>query len=474
MKKHEVDMCNGPLFKKMFFFILPVIASGLLQVLYNAADIVVVGRYAENGDVAVGAVGATTGIINLILNLFVGLGVGVNVVVGQHIGAGKKKDVSGIINTSAIIGLVGGIIMAIVGSVLSESLLYLTKVPQDILPYATRYLKIYFIGTPAIILYNFFSAALRAYGDTKRPLIFLTISGLTNVVLNVIFVTVFGLAIEGVAISTVISQYLSLILVSVVLVKSKDYCKLDLKNIKFLKEKASKIIRVGLPSGLYSSMFTIANIIIQSAVNSYNVNEIVSGCSASANLENFIYIAMNSVSVGTIAFVSQNYGARKYKRLNRVSNISAMMAIAAWGVCAVVMIPFCKELLSVYLPTSPEAVNYAAVRFLTIVPTYFLLALIDVYTSSLRGMGYSVSTMVISLFFTCIFRIIWIFTVFEYAKEVMPIDESMNVLYSVYTISWLLTLIIMFTTFKVVLRKKIKRQKEEQKQSENIIETAAL
>ena len=469
MKKHEVDMCNGPLFKKMLFFILPVIASGLLQTLYNAADVIVVGRFSANGELSVAAIGATTSIANLMLNVFIGLSIGVNVIVGQYIGAGKKNEVSEIIGTSAIIGGIGGVAVAVIGILFSKELLILTNVPTDVLPYATLYLRIFFIGVPATILYNFFAAALRAYGDTKRPLIFLSVSGLTNFVFNIFFVTVFNMDVDGVATATVIAQYLSLILVARTLIKSTDYCRLDIKKLVFIKEKAVKIIKVGLPSGLYSSMFNIANIIIQSAVNSYDITLLVSGCAASANLEGFIYVAMNSVSVGTTAFVSQNYGARKYKRLNRASNLSVLMAVSIWAICALATTPFIDGLLSIYLPDSPEAISYATVRFMAIVPTYFLLAMIDVYTNSLRGMGYSLSTMLISLFFTCIFRIIWIYTVFQYAKSILAANESLNVLYSVYPVSWMLTLVILFITFKVILRKKIKTQKEEKAKLENAV-----
>ncbi len=458
-KKYEMDMCNGPILGKMISFTVPVFLTAILQLLYNAADVVIVGNYASG--TALGAVGATGSLVNLLLNVFVGLGVGVNVVTGQCIGLGRKEKVSEIIGCSVVIGLVSGIFLTAIGYFFSETFLSLMNVPDDILPLATKYMEIYFVGAPASIIYNFCTAVLRAYGDTKRPLIFLVISGLVNVVLNLFFVIVTGMDVDGVAWATVISQYLSAVLVLIVLIRSKDYCRLDPKKLRFYKDSAAKIIRIGLPAGIYGSMFSISNVIIQSAVNSFGSSVIVSGISASSSIEGFVYTGMNSVSVATTSFVSQNTGSGKFDRVKQVFFQSIALVTVIYAVMAAVSLVFRYPIFSIYLPNDPDAVAFGINRLIIICSTYFLCGYMDVATGCIRGMGYSTVTTIISVVGTCILRLVWIFTVFNPVKASLDINEALRLLYVVYPISWTVTLTGLLICFVIVLKRVRKKVSEQ-------------
>lgn len=458
-KKYEMDMCNGPILGKMISFTVPVFLTAILQLLYNAADVVIVGNYASG--TALGAVGATGSLVNLLLNVFVGLGVGVNVVTGQCIGLGTKEKVSEIIGCSVVIGLVSGIFLTAIGYFFSETFLSLMNVPDDILPLATKYMEIYFVGAPASIIYNFCTAVLRAYGDTKRPLIFLVISGLVNVVLNLFFVIVTGMDVDGVAWATVISQYLSAVLVLIVLIRSKDYCRLDPKKLRFYKDSAAKIIRIGLPAGIYGSMFSISNVIIQSAVNSFGSSVIVSGISASSSIEGFVYTGMNSVSVATTSFVSQNTGSGKFDRVKQVFFQSIALVTVIYAVMAAVSLVFRYPIFSIYLPNDPDAVAFGINRLIIICSTYFLCGYMDVATGCIRGMGYSTVTTIISVVGTCILRLVWIFTVFNPVKASLDINGALRLLYVVYPISWTVTLTGLLICFVIVLKRVRKKVSEQ-------------
>ncbi|MBR5452347.1 MAG: MATE family efflux transporter [Clostridia bacterium] len=456
--KHSIDMCNGAILPKLVKFIIPVFFMNILQLFYNAADIVVVGQFA--GKEAVGAVGATGALINLIVNLFIGLGVGVNVVAGQYIGAGRQKEVPDVIKTATIIAVLGGIGIFIIGFFFSEDLLKLMLTPDDVLPLATKYLSIYFIGAPAALTYNFLSAILRADGDTKRPLVFLVISGFANVVLNLFFVAVLGMDVDGVAWATVASQYVSAALVIVTLMKEKGYLKLEFNNFKIYPEKIKSILSIGIPSGVYGSLFSIANVLIQSAVNSFDSAVIVSGVAAASNLEGFVWMGMNSVSVAATSFASQNMGAMKFGRIRKTLWLSYGTVIVIWAVLSGGMLLTRELLFSFYLPGEPEAVAYGISRIVLLLSTYFLGGMMDVTTSLLRGMGYSSLTTIISLIGSCGLRALWIFFIFYPSKAIYSISESIQILYAIFPISWSATIIGLLTCYFIVMRK-LKKQHPE-------------
>ena len=456
--KNTIDMCNGAILPKLIKFIIPVLAMNILQLFYNAADIVVVGQYA--GKEAVAAVGSTSPLINLIVNLFIGLGVGVNVVAGQYIGAGKQKEVPDVVKTATIIGFLGGVGILLIGFFFSEDLLKLMLTPSDVLPLATKYLAIYFVGAPAALTYNFLSAILRADGDTKRPLIFLVISGLTNVLLNLFFVAVLGMDVDGVAWATVISQYVSAALVITTLMKEKGYLKLDFQNFKIYPDKFRSILRIGLPSGIYGSLFSIANVIIQSAVNSFDSGVIVSGVAAASNLEAFVWMGMNAVSVAATSFASQNMGAMRFGRIRKTLLLSYGLVISIWAVLSGAILIARETLFSFYLPGEPEAISYGISRVVLLLATYFIGGMMDVTTSLLRGMGYSSLTTIISLIGSCGLRALWIYLVFYPAKLIYSITESIKILYAIFPISWSATLLGLLICYWIVMRK-LKREHPE-------------
>lgn len=456
--KNTIDMCNGAILPKLVKFIIPVFFMNILQLLYNAADIVVVGQFA--GKEAVGAVGATGALINLIVNLFIGLGVGVNVVAGQYIGAGRQKEVPEVIKTATIIGFLGGVGIFVIGFFFSEALLELMLTPTDVLPLATKYLSIYFVGAPAALTYNFLAAVLRADGDTKRPLIFLVISGLANVVLNLVFVAGFGMDVDGVAWATVISQYISAALVIITLIKEKGYLKLSFENFKIYPSEFKSILRIGIPSGIYGSLFSIANVIIQSGVNSFDSGVIVSGVAAASNLEGFVWMGMNSVSVAATSFASQNMGAMKFGRIRKTLWLSYGLTIAIWAILSGAIFIARQPLFSFYLPGEPEAISYGISRIVLLLSTYFLGGMMDVTTSLLRGMGYSSLTTIISLIGSCGLRALWIFFVFYPAKAIYSISESIKILYAIFPISWTATIIGLLICYWIVMRR-LKKQHPE-------------
>lgn len=455
MKTDKVDMLHGKIIPALISFTIPILLSSLLQLLYNAADIIVVGQFA--GKEAVGAVGATTSLIHLITNLFIGLSVGVNVVVGQHIGAGEEKQVPVIVNNALILSIVSGGLVTLVGVCLSKQMLLLTQIPDNIIPFASKYLFITFLGAPALMAYNFCAAALRAYGDTKRPLIYLAVSGLVNIVLNVLFVAGFHMDVDGVALATIISQYIAAIMVVVTLLKEKGCCRIDLKNMKFSIEKTLQIIKTGVPAGIYSIMFSLANVVIQSGANSFDSDIVVSGVAAAASLEGFIYTGMNSVAVATTSFVSQNYGARRFDRIKKTVGSSLLLGCAVWVVMSTAFFLLQDFLYALYLPNDPAAIEYGIQRTNIIITTYFMVTFMDVATGAIRGMGRSALTSVISLLGTCGIRVGWIFLVFYPVKEFLSVKASLSVLYSVYPISWAITIMCLYVSYFLIIKKEIKK-----------------
>ena len=447
------DMVNGPLLGKILLFALPIIATGMLQLFYNAMDMIVVGRF--NGETALAAVGATGALINLITNAFIGLSLGASVVVAQNMGAGRTADVSKTVHTSVMIGAIGGIFLAVVGIILARPMLALMETPPDVIDQSVLYTQIYFAGMPAMLLYNFGAAVLRAVGDSKHPLIFLTISGIVNVVLNVVFVYYFNMGVAGVATATDISQVLSAILALRCLNKADDCYKFEPRKLKISTDKLWEIIRIGLPAGIQSSLFSFSNVLIQSAINSFGAIT-MAGHTAAVNIEGFANVAVNGVSQSAMTFVGQNTGARKPERIKKIIWIcTGLTSTVTIVICGLIRI-FASPLLHLY--TDQQAVvEWGTLRLDIICKTYILLALMDLYSQVQRGMGRSVVPMIVSLAGICGFRILWLYTAFiEY--------PTMMCLYISYPVSWGITGLVHFIcllfTFRSV-KKQFAKEKEE-------------
>lgn len=436
------DLTRGPMLKKIILFSLPLAASSILQLLFNAADVVVVGRFA--GSTALAAVGSNGALINLLVNLFVGLSLGANVVAARCFGAKDEKGVQNTVQTAVTLGIVSGILLAFVGFFVARGLLELMSCPEDVIDLSTLYLKIYFIGMPMTMLYNFSSALLRSVGDTRRPLYCLALAGVINVVLNLVFVIGFHLSVAGVALATIISQTVSACLVTWILTREKGALHLDLRHLGFHKGALLQILRIGLPAGLQSTVFSLSNVVIQSAINSFG-STIVAGNSAASNIEGFVYTAMNSFAQAAVTFTSQNMGARRYDNLDRVMRNCLLCVVVTGLVLGGGASLLGTQLLHFY--SSDEAVIAAGLARLHIISaTYLLCGIMDVLASCLRGRGYSVLPMIVSLVGSCLLRLVWIATIFQ-------LFRSTTTLYLSYPISWILTAAVHFICLLVVRRK---------------------
>lgn len=446
MKSSSTDMCEGPLLKKFILYTRPIILTGILQLLFNAADLVVIGRY--RGSVSVGAIGATGAVINLIVNLFIGLSVGAGVTVAHAIGASHERDISKTVHTAIPTAAVCGIILTAIGICGAGAFLRFMDTPQESIALSTTYMRIYCIGMTPSMLYNFGAAILRAAGDTQRPLYYLTAAGIINVLLNLFFVRSLGMDVEGVATATVISQTVSAALVIYALMKRTDSCKFTPSKMRIHGKQFLKIVRIGLPAGIQGSLFSVSNVIIQSSVNSFG-QIVLNGNSAAMNIEGFVYTTMNSFHQTTLYFTGQNYGARKYDRIGKIMKIALASVFIAGLSTGLLAYSFARPLLGIYLTDSPESIKYGVTRLAYICIPYFLCGLMDVTTGLIRGMGLSISPMAITVLGVCGFRILWIYTVFRTAQYHSP--ES---LYISYTISWTLTFITQLAVFLHVYRKK--------------------
>ena len=436
------DLTSGPMLKKIILFSLPLAASSILQLLFNAADVVVVGRFA--GSTALAAVGSNGALINLLVNLFVGLSLGANVVAARCFGAKDEKGVQNTVQTAVTLGIVSGILLAFVGFFVARGLLELMSCPEDVIDLSTLYLKIYFIGMPMTMLYNFSSALLRSVGDTRRPLYCLALAGVINVVLNLVFVIGFHLSVAGVALATIISQTVSACLVTWILTREKGALHLDLRHLGFHKGALLQILRIGLPAGLQSTVFSLSNVVIQSAINSFG-STIVAGNSAASNIEGFVYTAMNSFAQAAVTFTSQNMGARRYDNLDRVMRNCLLCVVVTGLVLGGGASLLGTQLLHFY--SSDEAVIAAGLARLHIISaTYLLCGIMDVLASCLRGRGYSVLPMIVSLVGSCLLRLVWIATIFQ-------LFRSTTTLYLSYPISWILTAAVHLICLLVVRRK---------------------
>ena len=452
-KKYEMNMTEGALLPKVLLFSLPLIASGVLQLLFNAADMVVVGQWA--GKECLAAVGSTGSLINLMVNVFIGLSVGGSVAVARSFGANDPAQVHKAVHTAMTLAIIAGLTVGMIGFIFCRPLLKMMDNP--VLDLATTYMKIYFLGMPFNMVYNFGASILRAVGDTKRPLIYLTIAGVVNVVLNLILVIVFHMNVAGVAIATVASQAVSAVLVVICLMRSHGVVHLDLKELRIHKRQLIDIARVGLPAGLQGSLFSISNVLIQSSVNGFG-EVVVAANSAGGNLEGFVYTAMNAIHQAALTFASQNLGAGKIKRVRHSVGVCLLTVLAIGLVLGNLMLLFGRPLLSLYLD-NPAAIDsatgitvleYGMKRLTWMLPLYCLCGLMDVAVGTLRGVGYSIMPMIVSLTGACIFRVVWILTIFA-------ANPTLDILYASYPISWALTFGTHMLCYVFIARKKLAR-----------------
>ena len=439
LKKYQSNMLEGPLFGGVIAYTIPVMLSGILQLLFNAADLIIVGKFC--GSVSVGAVGATGSLTALIVNLFVGLSVGAGVAVAHGIGSRDEQEVREAVHTAVPLALIGGAILTVAGVTLSEPLLILMGTPENTLPLSVVYMEIYFLGITFTVVYNFCAAILRAAGDTRSPLIFLTLSGVINVVLNVFFVTVFHMNVAGVALATIISQGIAATLSTVALMRRKDACQLQLRRMRIHKRVLKKIVRIGLPAGIQSSLFAISNVMIQSSVNSFG-DIFVSGNAAAGNLEGFLYVALNSFHQTTVNYVGQNVGARQYRRANNTVWLCQGCVIVTGIAIGVFLNVFGETLLGFYISDSAEAIACGLTRFRYVAIPYFIFGLLEVSTGALRGYGRSLGPMLVSVLGICGIRLLWVFAVFP-----IPAFHSPKWLYLSYPISWIITLTVQMILF---------------------------
>ena len=439
---HQLDMCHGSLADKILLFALPLMASSMLQLLFNAADVIVVGQFA--GQESLAAVGSTTSLINLLIALFVGLSVGANVVVARNLGGQRPKIVSRAVHTAIFLALVSGVFLGVFGFIMAHQLLVWMSSPADVIDLSTIYLRIYFLGMPATLAYNFGAAILRAQGDTKRPLYYLIVAGIVNVILNLFTVLVLHMDVAGVASATTISQYISAGLILRCLSKEEGPLRLNLKKLKMDKVILGHILQIGLPAGFQGIVFSLSNVLIQSSINSFG-SMVVAGNSASSNLEGFVYTAMNAFAQAAVTFTSQNIGARKYHNLDRVIR-NCLLCVVVTGLVLGGGAALAGHQLLRFYSSDTAVIATGAERLRLICGFYLLCGIMDVLASSLRGLGYSVLPMVVSLVGVCVLRLVWIATIFQ-------LNRTPFMLYISYPISWALTALVHLACLLVVRHK---------------------
>lgn len=433
---YEIDMTSGPLLGKIVRFAIPLALAGVLQLLFNAADIVVAGRFA--GSQALAAVGSTGALNMLIVNLFMGLSVGVNVLVARFYGAGNHKDLSETVHTAILTALACGVALVFIGMGLSRPLLTLMGTPEDVISQSVLYMRIVFAGTPALMLYNFGAAILRAVGDTQRPLYFLLISGVINVLLNLFCVIVLHMGVAGVATATVVSQCISAVLVLLCLIRSNAPYHLDVKSLRIYKNKLLQMTRIGVPAGIQGAMFSLSNVVIQSNINSFG-SIAMAGSTAAGNIEGFVFTAEDAFAQAALSFTGQNYGAKKFDRINKVL-INCLLLVSALGAVLGSLAYFCSQpLLGIY-STDPEVIAYGTQRMLLVCLPHFICGAMGVVTGCMRGLGSSLAPMIITVFGTCVLRVAWVYTIF-------PLSPTWQMLFLSYPISWLVTGVVQFIAF---------------------------
>lgn len=435
-------------FKKILLFSLPIMLTGVLQTMYNAADLIVVGRF--EGEIALAAVGSTGSLTSLILGLFMGLSVGAGVCVAHGIGARKEKEVQKTLHTSILVAFILGVIVGVVGFFLAPQMLHLMGTPDDVIAAASLYVRIIFVGAPASVVYNYAAAMLRASGDSKRPLIFLTVSGLINVALNLLLVIVFRIGVVGVAVGTIASQYASAAMILLYLRRLEGSLHLSFRKLKIHRSALKKVLIIGIPSGVQGTMFSLSNVIIQSSINSFG-SVVMAGNAAAANVEAFYYIAYHSFYDAALTFVGQNVGAKRFGEIKKIMISSAVCVLLSAVVLISVGLIFEDALLGLYIDKNTEAFVAAKQRFTLIMIPYFLCGFMEIVSGTLRGMGRSISSAVISLTFACAFRIVWIATVFK----AFPTPEC---IYVTYPITWVLTMIAGLVLVLIAIKKEMRAQ----------------
>lgn len=449
-RNYELDMCDGPLLSHIIIFALPLMLSGILQLLFNAADIIVVGRF--TGSEALAAVGSTSSLINLLVNLFLGISVGGNVLMARYCGARDEKNARETVHTAICISIIGGVFMIFIGNLLARPLLEWMGTPADVIDLSVIYMRIYFLGMPAFITYDFGAALLRAVGDTRRPLYFLLAAGIINVIFNLVFVIVFRLGVAGVALATIIAQSISAVLVLICLIRSDGVLHLCKGELRIHPDKVKGMLRIGLPAGIQGCIFNISNVLIQSSVNSFG-SLVMAGNTAASNIEGFVYTSMNAVYQTSLSFTGQNMGARNYQRVDRI----LFMCLGVVAVVGIVMgggaVLFGTPLLGIYT-NDPQVIAYGLQRLHVVALTYFLCGIMDTLVGSLRGIGYSLMPMIVSLSGACLFRVFWIFTIFQ-------AQHTQFSLYVSYPISWILTAGIHAICYLAVRRRAFAKREAE-------------
>lgn len=442
--KTSIDMTHGPLLGKILLFSLPLMASNILQLLFNAADVVVVGRFAGHASLA--AVGSTTSVISLFTTLLVGLSVGVNVLIARYLGVGNcQREISLALHTAIALALISGVLLGLTGGLAAGWMLEVTAVPEDVYGLALLYVRLYFLGTPAVMLYNYGAAALRATGDTRRPLLFLLVSGVVNVVLNMWFVIIWQMDVAGVALATVISHYLSASLVLLCLCRAQDELHLSWRKLCLDRQSLLQMARVGVPAGVQNCLFSLSNVAIQSAINSYS-SEIIAGCSAAASIESFLYISMNSFHHACQTFASQNMGAGRHERIGPTVRICLLCTVTL-GLCqSAVVALFSRQLVSIY-NQDPAVIQAGAERLMLVGTLYVIYGVADVLIGAIRGCGVPVVPVVINLLGTCVFRLVWVALLDTSVMGVEWVNLS-------YPASWLV-ITIALTVFWRRLRRKM-------------------
>ena len=425
-----MDMLSGSLFDKLLLFAIPLALSSILQQLFNSVDVAVVGHFAADPAVATAAVGSNGPIINLIINLFVGVSVGANVIISNYIGEGNKGKIESAVHTSMAVAILSGFIVLAIGLAISGPVLRVMNTPESVLPYAEEYLRIYFLGMPFVMIYNFGSSVLRSIGDTKRPLICLCVSGVLNALLNMFLVIVFHLDVAGVAIATVLSNGVSAVLVILFLVKEKNEIHLDLRRLRIAKPDLVRMLKIGVPAGLQSMVFSLSNVIIQSVLNGFGTSA-VAGSAVALNYENFSYFIIAAFNQTAVTFTSQNYGARNYERCKRVFRLCMLTSIVLTGMMSWTFI-LCRHFFISIFTSDAEVARYAAIRMVMILSLNILSNTYEIGGAALRGIGYSMTPAILTVFGTCVFRLFWAYTICR-------IYHTFEVLLAVYPISWIIT-----------------------------------
>ena len=442
--KNQLDMTRGPVFKELIIFSVPMILSGVLQLLFNAADVIVVGRFA--GDNSLAAVGSTSSFINLMLNLFIGLSIGSSVVSANYFGAGKIRELQNTVHTSMLLSVYSGIGLTILGIVFARPILLMMQAPREVLVLAVLYLRIYFAGISATVIFNFGSALLRAKGDTKRPLYILMVAGVINVILNLVFVICFHMDVAGVALATVISQIFAAVFVVILLMREEDGFKMEFKKLKIHKYILFRIIKIGLPAGFQGMMFSISNMVIQSSVNSFGP-VVIAGSSAGINIEGFVYLAMNGFSQGALTFTSQNMGAGQKDRIKKLVFVSLLTVLVVGEGLGFLVVFFARQILGIY--SQNPLVIEAGIRRLTVIcSTYALCGIMDTLSNIIRGIGHSILPMIVCIIGVCVFRIVWLSTIF-----LTPAFHTEFIIFVSYPISWAVTFIAHCICFSIVFKK---------------------